>query len=1765
MPRQSATTKATGGGGFTFADKVAAGFLAQMLKRAFPLEREFGPIVELHFETRDTGQVLDDLLLVLKHGNETTRCAVSVKSNRQLSNAGFNREFVEDAWEQWRAIPGKYFDPAADLLGLIVGAIDDRTRQAWHELQKQAADTTPDRLVRRLANAGQASNTQRKFFKSLRTPINGVIANSLDTARLVAKLRVLYFSDEKEKQYVSVCAEIVHDGIQAEAARLWDRLLTLAAENRPTGGYFDVPKLVRALRGDFELKDYPDFEADWTRLAFITAENLDSVRTVLGSDIRLERSSETIKLKTQIHRHPITAVVGESGSGKSALISQLVAPGKVFKRTLWLNANQLSRTSQAELALGFNLRHSIPELIAHLTLRGCVLVLDGFEQFEGDARRRALELLKALSEEGFVGWSVIITCQPQSRSSMKEALIEANIPAELLGDEVELENPTWQEIFDAVENLPAIRTIMLRSDLHSILRNLVILDWVLRAEVAQRFSTATQPWIGETELIACIWERWMGETSMRFARDTLLRNLAQREGEKLSGAVHVDTIAPDQLGLLGALADDGLIRVKGPSVQFSHDLMGDWARFRVLVFSGEEVARRIKEVAQVPRWGRAIRLYAQSLAEKGQGLDQWKTLTAQLVGDEPEERLARDLFLDGLLFAANSATLLELVWPDLISDKGQILDRLLKRMLHVASMPDWRFQFVVEAKDIEQSESWFRIPYPIYWYPALTVLNRHSSDVAANSFQQGAEVCALWLRTMPEGMPGRREAGLLALTLAKEAQARTAAYGHYGEHDRPVYEALLYAAREFPDEVTQIALELSARKDEPDHAVQRRVQVRNEEVRLREKWRKKHPEQSRRKLPPPSSFSDGPIRAAFPDGPLRRVSEGFRSAVLDMAALDVLATARPDVAREILLAVCIDEPKPWNPYNASHGLMDAFGLAHWQRGYPPIYWKGPFFRFLQVASRQGLDAIVRLVNHATARWLEAAAGVNPDEKERKRYGLEFEFNGKSSQWIGNCAVYGWHRHIPLPGDLVACALMALEKWLYDELDKGHSVRSSLEYVCEQSESLAFAGVLISVGLKHPKLFARELQPLLGNIDLYWCQRDWSFGEQQNTDLFGWATQGPKIVKLAYDWERMPHRRCLLWNVATSLMLQDPETMAYLIGRKAEWAKLFKDPTQEVQFFLARFDPENYKRTSLPDGTVRIAMRWPAHLEAIANQSRNELDFKALSMALAVHARQYLSGAATLDLEQVPAFATQVKRLATWVPTGEELLEQHRIDSVAGGIAVLVVLHRSWLSQNPDIETWCIDTLRELQLPEKSELDSPGSVVDHAAEAFLGEAGVALLVETDEDWVVRLALGGVTGFYYLSTFQVMCRAYFLRQQLGDKFHALVNALVLWSALRQGATRESRYLASRPSLAKYREALFRRYRAGRLKSPNISLRKVEVFGHRLVERISRRLESSGERRTREAQRRWAREHRDARKLYREHPDIDLEILRRGFGFLTAMVRTSLPADEKKGHHYFRELFNLEMRTFPKAQAGDDNYEIEGTPYPFDDWMMQRVAEFVARIPSAELAKGFYAPILELGPAGRYWVEDFLQAWIVVGLQTTQDTVTFVMVWRDMVQFTTTLPEWSPGEGNYWSRAESLAVDLMGLHKDAASVLGQGEYKNTVATMIPVFEQWAKRWLKFGSVAAWFAHFLPTESGQILLPLGIKELANAVGSFQDRDWHHHGLGALLTEVLSACWKQMRHDVESNLELRRAFLGILTELCARQIPEALHLRSRVAEALRI
>ena len=1769
MLRTSSSTAATGGKGYTFADKVAAGFLVQMLARSFPLGDALGFVSELHFETKESGRSLDDLHLLLQNGSGSSRWSLSVKSNRQLSGNGFNGTLVADLWADWNGQGGASFDPNSDLLGLVTGSVADGPLHDWEELREEAASTTPERFVQRLDGARQISARKKKIFSSLYSAENPDQSHRESTVRLAARLHVLYFNKKLEEgRYVNQCGLLVSSGTVAEGTKLWNALCQLAADNRGTGGYFDVPKLLQRLRGTFDLVDYPDFKADWTRLGTVTEDNLANVRSVLGKDIRLDRSAEVTSLLKSTEEHDVTFLAGESGSGKSSLVAQMAREPGRFGHVIWLTPAQLSKASQNEIATSHGLRHTLAELIRSSSRSSSLLVIDALEKYEGEAISRAVELLRALREIGFTGWKVVISGHLQSWEMAQRVLLEQSITDFVKTD---LELPNIPSIHNAVQNVPGIGALLLRTELQQILRNLMVLDWVLKTNVVQSLSNNSESRIGETGLINLIWDHWIRRDRM-LQRDRLLRELGQHEGEKLSGAVSVDSIRDVQLlDLLQDLANEDLVRIDLPSVRFTHDLIGDWARFRVLsTLDGGSLAR-IRSLVQSPRWNRAIRLYAQSLLEGKVDLAEWRKAIDDLDAPDAESKVTKDLFLEALIFAADPMPLLEAVWQDLIADQGKLLNRLMDRLLFVASFPDPRLRSLVPEEDSEASESWFRIPMPLYWIPAIFVFSIHAEDVARVALKKGAEVCARYLRNTPAEMPGRKKAAYLGLVLARELQDQVAAWPFSGREGKVVYEAMLFGSGEDPDSVAQVGLEIAGRRPEPDHAIERRERAEEEAAARKERWRKEHPDEYEQRQTSARSLPGGTYfprrrRAPLADGPQRRIPEGFRTAVMDWGALTELTSLRPEAATEILLAVCLEDP---GHRDDEDGPFRSMGLDWWRNGFPPIYFKGPFFTFLQRSPQAALETIVKLSNIVTDQGLRAE-GIDPlDTDQSERYALKFTVKGRAVLWFGNGQVYNLHRNGRLHDDVLVCALMALEKWLYDEVTVGHDIEKHVQYIFDNATSLTLAGVLVSVGLFHSALFHGCLRPLLGNIHIYECQSHAALNESFESWTIGFAGRPQQEIQLAIQWNRMPHRRALLRDLVPRLLFENAETQTYLKECAAEWEKTMTPATEggkeELQLFLARFKPETYVLTPRQDNMIEIRPTLPEDIEQKRQVAQAESEFRLLSNSIALRARQILDTGASHSADELPKFFDQLKRIQQpEYPDLSESETQMRLQSVAGALAVLFIFHRGWLSENEEAERWCFDVLQALQSTHSDELEGPESGnLGNNVETFLGELGVFLLQERQDEWIKRLAFEGVTGFYYASTRLSMARAYLCREGLGEIFDELISGVLLWSALRRAATRKTGYYAQRAVLPSYRSPLYARFLNGRLRRHPVTVPMASRLGASLVERIERRDPSEIARRQWEKQRKAFEKNDRDRDASREMEQIDYQVIVAGFCFLSHELTSDGSSDRRRAQEYVRQLFDLEMNTLPILEGDDEGRELGGTPYEFDRWVLERTAELLATVTSRDQARPLYEPVLRRGPAAHYWTQDFLEAWITVTLPRMANHALFTEIWRGMVDYTFSLPAWVGRRPGIWFHAESLSVDLMGLRKEAVKVLGRKDYTDLVKTMKPTFKGWGDQWLKYGSVAAWFANFLTTASGRALLPQGIHQLGAVVGSFSERDWEKDGLALSLTSTLAAGWKHVSSEITADVSLREAFLRILMELCSRSVAEAIHLRDRISQII--
>lgn len=154
---------------------------------------------------------------------------------------------------------------------------------------------------------------------------------------LLARLRLFHFDFESgqsqdEAQAIAACRELAPSGSLADGKKLWDRLVGLAGEGRSVGGYFDLPNLIRSLRGVVELQEFPDFREDWRAIKQRSDFNIGEVRAVVGDNVHLDRSEARQMVGDAIRGNACVAVVGNSGTGKSGIVVDVIRTLGTFRR-----------------------------------------------------------------------------------------------------------------------------------------------------------------------------------------------------------------------------------------------------------------------------------------------------------------------------------------------------------------------------------------------------------------------------------------------------------------------------------------------------------------------------------------------------------------------------------------------------------------------------------------------------------------------------------------------------------------------------------------------------------------------------------------------------------------------------------------------------------------------------------------------------------------------------------------------------------------------------------------------------------------------------------------------------------------------------------------------------------------------------------------------------------------------------------------------------------------------------------------------------------------------------------------------------------------------------------------------------------------------------------------------------------------------------------------------------------------------------------------
>jgi hypothetical protein len=1768
-PKKKAPVQLTAGTGFRNENCVAARFLLDLLAGTNTLGADFGKIERVQWQGRDLAWLADDLVIECSAATGTRAAGISIKSDRQVTGAGFPPDFVATAWMQWFGVKTeRILRGSDDAVVLMVGSLSHDVDDAWSNLISDALITTPGRMLARLvepeaADGSQSSALQRTLFASLRCPDelrNEGDASDAAALQLLCRVRLMRFDFEatpsrEHDQALRDCQNVLRSGDAEEGKSLWSCLLAIADANR-AGGSLDLAGLLAELRGEFDLRDHPDYRHDWEVLDRSSCELMADIRGQISGLAPLPRDKACAKVLDCLNRDRACFLVGESGSGKSALAKQV--GGADYGRCVWLTETTIDCDTEAAFERDIGITHPLCEILA-ASPQPCLIVFDSFERYSPRAQRLAHRWVQTLlAENGPKHVHLLLTCQIEPAPKFIRGFIEVGLP-EALHRTTPLDLPSADDVQSLVAPISELQWASLRPELRPLLTNLKILDWLV---AAARSGKAIKPAsiINVSYLMDALWEHWVEGDTDQLGRSHLLMRLGTLEGDTLLASVPRMQLEQSEQAALGSLTSSDLVRIRDQRVRFTHDMLGDWARLYVLIGEPGLSAPYVLARAKLPRWHRAMRLFGQRLLEQADdGPERWRQAVEGLQDGTEEGAIIRDQLVEALFLATNALALLERSWEALTANRGRLLALMLERFMFTATLPDPRIGALLsETEDTGEWDHLFRLPYWPYWGPMLTVLHAHRDDVARLVPHAAAKLCALWLKSVPvelgEGrpMPWRREAAELALVIGREVQALNAEGNYYSDgHDKTVYEVVLSAARELPDEVAELCLELAQRRDLNPAIVARVEQAHERQREQRRQFLEANPKRRERSSFPPA-WPHGELRDPWPDGPRDGLQNAFQEACLDTGAFPALVRTRPDAALEVLLAVCIEPPKHEDFGRSS---MPETGLDHWNGGDPPLYCRGPFLQFLKDAPDQGLSLALRLVNFATRRFCEG-------------HGLTVRIGNDARLWCGNWNVFRWHHDWPVTfGSTIHCVLMAVERWFYEKIERGEDVDPWINCILKESESLAFAGLLFDVGKYRPALFAGVLKPLLQNWPfLDWDRQISTLRRSGGSDAMGlWAYQPRVMIELGRAWYQMPHRKDLLLYIGGGIvetLVTDDAERPFLAQLRSGWVSDLNGEAlpETLRLLSERLNPDNYTFETRDGKRVAASFDWS---EEVKQKNQEDLQRIATDQTITgfpFQMRQLLDSDERFSQDQLPQFWEFVQGLEDLSPRlandGNPL---HQIeDLLCGAFAVLVVKHHDWLAADPERMAWCRRKLESAvrQPPAPLRFDSATSDGDRKWDSFACEAGVVLLAHDRNDLLARrVVAASVLSFHYSTTSRTLVRASQRREQLGEDFDRMLCLAVRWAGQcpALGLAQRLRTDTDAEDDHAVKEALIEEFVEGRLPTELPDILELSAQAEREIEAVrARQFPEMQRMRRRESSTR--RPGSEVETLHRGRLSVDTRVLSAAFAWLD--LTSARPDEKAKWLVLVRTFLDITLGLIPQIN-NPRRQRTEDHPDEFDAWVFGVVAGTIPSLTAAEDHRTLWRPILDRGSPAHEWIERFFWEWFTVGVRAAQTPERFTAIWSEMIEYALQSPAWDPAAGRSYDLDDAVFW-LLGLGTRINKIGERPDFAAALSGMEGLFARVAERWFKKSKLVSGFLHWVRQPAAVGLLAPALRWLAPVVPTFDSYDWRD-GLEGNLIAFLRACWERKGQQISADPGLERDFRALLTTAVSRGSHAAIALRDHV------
>ncbi|MFC6067103.1 ATP-binding protein [Streptomyces ochraceiscleroticus] len=615
---RGSSTYATGGGGVSFAHRVAAVYLAGMLTGARRAEASELPVRRVSFQTGPAHPV-DDLLIECDAGAAKVILAVACRATPNFVQSHGDtvklvgsllaevERFDADTHQVAVATAGRsdQWDQLAKLCGIARAHADPQSFQASMDIDRRWSKPVRKRhehFLEMVEKAVEDDTTQEEILRL--------------EWRLLGRLHILGFAvqspDEGDRTAVATSLDSVASAA-ADGVVVRDRLEVEATRYDATGAVVDLKVLRRDIHVVLD-SGATRSRHPWSVLAEQRKLAVAGVRATIGDEssggpVEISFADRRERLVDALReagtRASALLVSGESGIGKSALtlsaVAELEAADPAGFQGVVVNFRGMPQSSlELRAALGV----SLEDVLAETSAPSRVLVIDAADA----ALERSAGLLSDLVlTAAAAGVGLVAVTSDVALGFMREQ-VELGFPTSISSFEM---RPLGDEDISVVsDHFPLLRTVLRDLPVNSLLRRPVVLDLLARTGAEPDSS------LGEWECLDLVWSRIVrgdgrpGVGSAEAREQTLLAVAAEtmKLPEDRRPGAGVDAAAVDALRRDHLLAPPSRYRNQP---DFAHDEVRRYATAILLVRGQSPVD--LLQAAGAPRWA----LSAATLACEG--------------------------------------------------------------------------------------------------------------------------------------------------------------------------------------------------------------------------------------------------------------------------------------------------------------------------------------------------------------------------------------------------------------------------------------------------------------------------------------------------------------------------------------------------------------------------------------------------------------------------------------------------------------------------------------------------------------------------------------------------------------------------------------------------------------------------------------------------------------------------------------------------------------------------------------------------------------------------------------------------------------------------------------------------------------------------------------------------------------------------------------------------------------------------------------------